>query len=82
MSFSKSSADGLLVVIKRDVDEFSVPSKVQIYLCDSQPVVLAAPKGILAARIPMEPGVGTKERWTISKASSALSAFTEGTQAW
>jgi glycosyltransferase involved in cell wall biosynthesis len=45
------SADVLAAVIERDAGIFSVPSKVLSYLCAGRPVLLAAPRENLAARI-------------------------------
>lgn len=52
------SADVLLALIERDAGEFSVPSKILSYLCAGRPIVLAAPKENLAARILTETGAG------------------------
>jgi colanic acid biosynthesis glycosyl transferase WcaI len=46
-----SSADILVSVVESDAGMFSVPSKVQSYLCAGRPVLLAAPPENLAARI-------------------------------
>jgi colanic acid biosynthesis glycosyl transferase WcaI len=54
-----ASADVLLAMIERDAGTFSVPSKILSYLCAGRPVVLAAPKDNLAARIILESGAGT-----------------------
>jgi len=53
-----ASGDVLLGVIERDAGEFSVPSKILSYLCAARPVVLAAPKENLAARILTSTGAG------------------------
>jgi colanic acid biosynthesis glycosyl transferase WcaI len=46
-----SSADILVSVVESDAGMFSVPSKVQSYLCAGRPILLAAPPENLAARI-------------------------------
>lgn len=46
-----ASGDVLLAVIERDAGSYSVPSKILSYLCAGRPIVLAAPKDNLAARI-------------------------------
>lgn len=43
------SADVLVSVIEAEAGEFSVPSKVQSYLCVNRPILLAAPHNNLAA---------------------------------
>lgn len=53
------SADVLLAVIEREAGAFSVPSKILSYMCAGRPIVLAAPKDNLAARIIVESGAGT-----------------------
>ena len=53
-----ASGDVLLAVIEREAGTFSVPSKILSYLCAGRPIVLAAPKGNLAARILIETGAG------------------------
>lgn len=53
-----ASADILAAVIEADAGEFSVPSKVLSYLCAGRPIVLAAPRDNLAARIVTETGAG------------------------
>lgn len=45
------SADVLVSVVESDAGMFSVPSKVQSYLCAGRPILLAAPPENLAARI-------------------------------
>jgi glycosyltransferase involved in cell wall biosynthesis len=45
------SADILVSVVESDAGMFSVPSKVQSYLCAGRPILLAAPPENLAARI-------------------------------
>lgn len=52
------SADVLLALIEREAGTFSVPSKILSYLCAGRPIVLAAPKDNLAARILTETGAG------------------------
>lgn len=54
-----SSADVLLSVIEREAGTFSVPSKILSYLCAGRPIVLAAPRDNLAARIIEFTGAGT-----------------------
>lgn len=46
-----AAGDVLLAVIERDAGSYSVPSKILSYLCAGRPIVLAAPKENLAARI-------------------------------
>lgn len=53
-----ASGDVLLAVIEREAGTFSVPSKILSYLCAGRPIVLAAPRDNLAARIVTETGVG------------------------
>jgi glycosyltransferase involved in cell wall biosynthesis len=45
------AADILVSVVESDAGMFSVPSKVQSYLCAGRPILLAAPPANLAARI-------------------------------
>ena len=45
------AADILVSVVESDAGAFSVPSKVQSYLCAGRPILLAAPPENLAARI-------------------------------
>jgi len=45
------AADVLVSVVESDAGMFSVPSKVQSYLCAGRPILLAAPPENLAARI-------------------------------
>ncbi len=54
-----ASADVLVAVIERDAGEFSVPSKVYSYLCSGRPIVLAAPRDNLAAKVVNGAGAGT-----------------------
>ena len=54
-----ASGDVLLAMIERDAGSFSVPSKILSYLCAGRPIVLAAPKENLAARILQISGAGT-----------------------
>lgn len=53
-----ATADILAAVIERDAGVFSVPSKVLSYLCAGRPVLLAAPRENLAARIVSAEGCG------------------------
>lgn len=53
------TADVLVATIESDAGAFSVPSKILSYLCAGRPIVLAAPKENLAARILDETGAGT-----------------------
>jgi glycosyltransferase involved in cell wall biosynthesis len=46
-----ASADVLVAVIESTAGVFSVPSKVQSYLCARRPILLAAPKENLASRV-------------------------------
>jgi colanic acid biosynthesis glycosyl transferase WcaI len=46
-----ATADVLLATIEADAGTFAVPSKVLTYLCAGRPILLAAPKENLAARI-------------------------------
>jgi colanic acid biosynthesis glycosyl transferase WcaI len=45
-----ASADVLVAMIDNEAGRFSVPSKVQSYLCAGRPILLAAPRENLAAR--------------------------------
>lgn len=53
-----ASATVLVAVIEREAGEFSVPSKILSYLCAGRPIVLAAPKENLAAKIVADTGAG------------------------
>jgi glycosyltransferase involved in cell wall biosynthesis len=46
-----TSADVLVATMEPDAGAFAVPSKVLSYLCTGRPILLAAPKANLAARI-------------------------------
>ena len=46
-----ATADVLVATIEPDASTFAVPSKVLSYLCAGRPILLAAPKENLAARI-------------------------------
>jgi colanic acid biosynthesis glycosyl transferase WcaI len=46
-----ATADVLVAMIEPDAGTIAVPSKVLSYLCAGRPILLAAPKGNLAARI-------------------------------
>jgi glycosyltransferase involved in cell wall biosynthesis len=45
-----ATGDVLVGLLETDAGTFSVPSKVQSYLCAGRPILLAAPSGNLAAR--------------------------------
>ncbi|HET9068882.1 MAG TPA: glycosyltransferase [Amaricoccus sp.] len=53
-----AAADVAVAVIEPDAGAFSVPSKVQSYLCAGRPVLLAAPATNLAARVIERTGAG------------------------
>ena len=53
-----ATADVLLATIEPDAGTFAVPSKVLSYLCAGRPILLAAPKENLAARIVREANAG------------------------
>jgi colanic acid biosynthesis glycosyl transferase WcaI len=53
-----ASGNVLLAMIEREAGSFSVPSKILSYLCAGRPIVLAAPKENLAARIVTISGAG------------------------
>ncbi|MDA7850105.1 glycosyltransferase family 4 protein [Porticoccaceae bacterium] len=53
-----ASADVLLAIIEKDAGNFSVPSKILSYLCAGRAIVLAAPRGNLAAEIIRSTGSG------------------------
>lgn len=53
-----ASADVLLAMIEPEAGGFSVPSKILSYLCAGRPIVLAAPRDNLAARLVAETGAG------------------------
>jgi glycosyltransferase involved in cell wall biosynthesis len=53
-----ASADVLVATIEPDAGTFAVPSKVLSYLCAGRPILLAAPKENLAARIISETNAG------------------------
>ena len=46
-----ASADVLVSVVEAEAGQFSVPSKVQSYLCAQRPILLAAPAANLAAAV-------------------------------
>ena len=46
-----ASADVLVSVVEAEAGQFSVPSKVQSYLCAERPILLAAPAANLAAMV-------------------------------
>lgn len=52
------AGDVLLAVLEREAGAFSVPSKILSYLCAGRPIVLAAPKENLAARMIERIGAG------------------------
>jgi glycosyltransferase involved in cell wall biosynthesis len=58
MSEVLGAADILVAVLEPEADVFSVPSKVLTYLCAGRPVLLAVPRGNLAARIVERIGCG------------------------
>jgi colanic acid biosynthesis glycosyl transferase WcaI len=53
-----AAADVLVAIIEQDAGIFSVPSKVQSYLCAKRPILLAAPKKNLASRILLREAAG------------------------
>jgi glycosyltransferase involved in cell wall biosynthesis len=53
-----ASADVLVALLESDAGEFSVPSKVQSYLCAGRPILLSAPETNLAAQIVAASGAG------------------------
>jgi glycosyltransferase involved in cell wall biosynthesis len=53
-----ATADVAVSVIEPDAGTFSVPSKVQSYLCAGRAVLLAAPAANLAARVVRAQGAG------------------------
>jgi glycosyltransferase involved in cell wall biosynthesis len=53
-----ATADILVATIESDAGAFAVPSKVLSYLCAGRPILLAAPRDNLAARIVLEAGAG------------------------
>lgn len=53
-----AAADVVVGMIEHEAGAFSVPSKVQTYLCAGRPVLLAAPATNLAARILEREGAG------------------------
>jgi len=53
-----ATGDVLLSILEPDASEFAVPSKVLGYLCAGRPVVLAAPRDNLVARVVEESGSG------------------------
>lgn len=53
-----ATADVALAVIEPDAGTFSVPSKVQSYLCAGRPMLLAVPADNLAARVVADVGAG------------------------
>jgi glycosyltransferase involved in cell wall biosynthesis len=52
------AADVLAAMIEPDAGQFSVPSKVNSYLCARRPILLASPQENLAARIVSTSGAG------------------------
>jgi glycosyltransferase involved in cell wall biosynthesis len=46
-----ATGDVLIALVEADAGSFSVPSKVQSYLCAGRPILLAAPADNLAARV-------------------------------
>jgi glycosyltransferase involved in cell wall biosynthesis len=53
-----ATADVAVAVIEPDAGTFSVPSKVQSYLCAGRPILLASPAANLAARVVRDEGAG------------------------
>ena len=53
-----AAADVLVAIIERDAGIFSVPSKVQSYLCAKRPILLAAPEQNLASKILLREAAG------------------------
>ena len=53
-----AAADVLVAVIEADAGTYSVPSKVQSYLCAGRPILLAAPSKNLAARVVIRENAG------------------------
>jgi len=53
-----ASADVLVAVVERDAGTFSVPSKVQTYLCAQRAILLSAPPENLASRTVDRTGAG------------------------
>ncbi len=53
-----ASADVLVALLETDAGEFSVPSKVQSYLCAGRPILLSAPDSNLAAEIVAKTNAG------------------------
>jgi colanic acid biosynthesis glycosyl transferase WcaI len=74
-----ASSDVLVALLEADAGEFSVPSKVQSYLCASRPVLLAAPKANLATVVVTREGAGIAvEPDDISGFIAAARKFVEG----
>jgi colanic acid biosynthesis glycosyl transferase WcaI len=74
-----ASSDVLVALLEADAGEFSVPSKVQSYLCASRPILLAAPKGNLATVVVTREGAGIAvEPDDISGFLTAARKFAEG----
>jgi colanic acid biosynthesis glycosyl transferase WcaI len=53
-----ATADVLVAIIDGEAGRFAVPSKVQSYLCAGRPILLAAPRGNLAARTVIQADAG------------------------
>ncbi len=53
-----AAGDVLIALVESDAGSFSVPSKVLSYLCAGRPILLAAPRDNLAARIVTREGAG------------------------
>jgi glycosyltransferase involved in cell wall biosynthesis len=51
LSEALASADVLVAVVEEDAGAFSVPSKVQAYLCAERPILLSAPPDNLASKV-------------------------------
>jgi len=58
LSQALAAADVLVAVIEQDAGAFSVPSKVQTYLCAERPVLLSAHEENLASRIVVRANAG------------------------
>jgi glycosyltransferase involved in cell wall biosynthesis len=53
-----ATGDVLIALVEADAGSFSVPSKVQSYLCAGRPILMAAPRENLAARIVVRENAG------------------------
>ncbi len=52
------SSDVVVALLEKDAGEFSVPSKVQSYLCSGRPILLSAPSANLAVSSVVSEGAG------------------------